>query len=213
VKPTSVQREIFDDFRREVPDQVENLIPLVLDNIDKQWQWYGGAAVLVILALGGLWGVITFVQRSSNPQNHPTMKKLARFGEIDQVAESIEAELDSLIDEVGKLKLTRNWVVYATGSSFDAIPYRDLVWVYKMIKKGKYSTKSYFAHIADKHGTLLEVPAKEPQVDTMLQGILGRIPWILAGYSDDIKQAWNRDRQQLVAAVEQRKAQFEAQKP
>lgn len=206
---------ITDSVAREVTglaaseNNVE-MLPVMLDMVDQQLNWFGGAAVLLILLLGGIWGVLTFIGRSSNPGNHPTLKKLGKFGEVDTVVDSIEKELNSMPDEVGKLKLTKNWLVYATGSSFDAIPYRDLVWTYKMVTKGRYGT-TYATHIADKHGTMLTVQDKEDKVNTMLQAVMARAPWIMGGYSEDIKKAWNRDRQQLVAAVEQRKAQYEAQ--
>lgn len=211
VRPSDIQREIFDDIQSEAPDLVEDLVPLVLDTIDKEFQWYGGAAILGVLALGGIGGIMTFVQRSTNPSSHPIMKKLAPYGDVDTVIDSIEKELGSMPDEVGKLKLTRNWLIHKNGANFEAIPYRDLLWAYKFIQKGKYNTKTYFAYICDKHGKLVTVQAKEEQVNIMLEAIMSRAPWIIGGYSDDVKKAWDTDRQQLVAAVEQRKAQFDAQ--
>jgi hypothetical protein len=210
--PDSVQREIFDDFRREYPDIVDYVVPLLLDTKENTVLWYGGTGVLVLLLLGGIWGVINFIQRSANPNQHPILKKLAAYGDVESVADSIDKELNSMPDELGKLKLTRNWVVYGNGGTFEAIPYRDLVWVYKMIQQNK-SVKSYFAHICDRNGKLIAVPAKEEQVNTMLQAILSRAPWSFAGYSEDLKKAWDKDRQQLVVAVEQRKAQFDTQNP
>ena len=211
--PDSIQREIFDDFRSEVPDFADDLVPLLLDNKENTVAWYGGTGVLVLLLLGGIWGVFNFVQRSANPNQHPILKKLAVYGDVESVVDSIDKELNSMPDELGKLKLTRNWVVYGSGGTLEAIPYRDLVWVYKMIQKGKYNSKTFFAHICDKNGKLIAVPAKEEQVNAMLQAALSRAPWAFAGYSDDLKKAWDKDRQQLVVAVEQRKAQFDAQSP
>jgi hypothetical protein len=206
-----VQSELFTDFQREVPDGAENLVPLLLDTIDKEFNWYGGAAVLAVLLLGGLWGVVSFFRRNANPKNHPTLKKLENYGDIDKVVDALDKELGSMPDEVGKLKLTRNWVVQSKGSTFEAIPYRDIVWAYKMIQRGKYNTKTYYAHLCDKHGKLIAIAAKEDQVNLMLQSVINRAPWAFAGYSDDLKKAWSRDRQQLVTAVEQRKAQFDSQ--
>jgi hypothetical protein len=211
VRPSSIQSEIFTDFERELPDDVENLVPLVFDTIDKEFNWYGDAAVLLVLLLGGLWGVVTFFQRNANPKNHPTLKKLATYGDVDKVIDSIDKELGSMPEEVGKLKLTRNWVVQSSGSTFEAIPYRDVVWAYKMIQTGKYNTKTYYAHIGDKHGKMLAILAKEEQVNQMLQAVMSHAPWAFAGYNDELKKAWDKDRQQLVTAVEQRKAQYDAQ--
>ena len=211
VRPDSVQSELFSDFRAEVPEDAENLVPLLLDTQDKEVNWYGGGAVLLVLLLVGLWGVVTFFQRNANPNNHPTLKKLAVYGDVDKVVDSIDKELGSIPEEVGKLKLTRNWIVQANGGTFEALPYRDLVWAYKMVQTGKYNTKTYYAHFCDKHGKLIPVLAKEDQVNVMLQAVMDRAPWAFAGYSDELKKAWDKERQQLIVAVEQRKAQFDSQ--
>jgi hypothetical protein len=207
---------ITDSVAREVAGLVESengveLLPVMLDIVDTPVNWYGGAAVLLVLLLGGLWGVMTFFQRNANPKNHPTLKKLATYGDVDKVIDSIDKELGSMPDEVGKLKLTRNWLVQSAGSTFEAIPYRDVVWAYKMIQTGKYNTKTYYAHVGDKHGKMLAILAKEEQVNQMLQAVMSHAPWAFAGYSEDLKKAWDKDRQQLVTAVEQRKAQFDSQ--
>jgi hypothetical protein len=211
VQPDSVQSEIFTDFQREVPDDADKLVPLLLDTVDQEFNWYGGAAILAIFLLLGLWGVVTFFQRNANPQNHPTLKKLAKYGDVSTVVESLDKELGSMPDEVGKLQLTRNWLVQSAGTTFEAIPYRDLVWVYKMVQTGKYNSKTYYAHLCDKHGKMVAIVAKEEQVNQMLQAVMSRAPWAFAGYTDEVKKAWDKDRQQLVAAVEQRKAQFSTQ--
>lgn len=208
--PGDIQREVVDDLLRELGGDADNIqfLPMMLDQNDNQVLWYVGTAIVAVLIIFGLRGVIVYIQRQRDPHKHPAFKKLARYGDVDMVVGSIEQELAMAEEPIGKrLYLTRSWVVYAQGGTFQATRLEDLIWLYKHSYRTRYST-NYQAHYCDKHGNLMAVPASKKNVDEMLQVVYDRAPWAIAGHTKEVSDAYKKDRQQLIAAVEQRKAKI-----
>lgn len=204
----SVTREVYDLAADEMRI---DFLPIMLDTTEDEIMWYVGTAILVIVALLSLLGVIAFLRRSSNPANHPILRKLARFGDVEDVIHAIDKDLTLAEDKVGKLYLTKNYLIHSGRNNFDAMPYHSVAWVYKMVIKGKYGTKTYQAHICDITGHEMKIAAKENDVNIMLQAVQSRAPHAIAGFSEDIKRAWNKDRQTLFAEVKKRRQQIKAQ--
>ncbi len=204
----SITREVYDLAADEMNI---DFLPIMLDTKQDETMWYVGTAVLAVIGLASLWGVITFFRRNSNPANHPILKKLSRLGDAEDIIHSIEKDITMGEDKVGKLRLTKNYLIHSSGNNFDAMPYHAVAWVYKMVIKGKYNTKTYQAHIYDVTGHQIVIAAKENDVTTMLQAVQSRAPHAIAGFSDDIKRAWNKDRQGFIAEVENRRKQLQNQ--
>lgn len=200
-----VAPQVLDELAREAPNL--KFLPIMLDVVDNELGWYGGGATVLLLLFAGIFSTFTGIMRYSNPTSHPTFKRLGRMGHIDDVAHSIEKEMTLDGNSVSKLELTNSFLVHRTGANFEAMRYQDMVWLYKMVKSGRYG-KTYIANFCDIYGHQISITAKENDVDEMLKAVLPRAPWALAGYTDDVNKAWNRDRDQLVQAVVQRKAEI-----
>jgi hypothetical protein len=200
------------DIHRIASDElnIEMLPNVIFDTTHNESMWYVGTGALAVLGLGGLWGVGTFLSRNSNPAKHPTLRRLSRFGEVEQVVDSIEKDLANGEDKVAKLRLSKNWLVNSGGSNFQAMPYHSIAWVYMMIQQGRYG-KTYFLHVYDKTGVAIIIQDKENNVNTMIQAIRARAPWIIAGYNNDIKRNWDKNRGGFIAEVEARHAQYKQQ--
>jgi hypothetical protein len=185
-------------------------LPVMLDVRHNETMWYLGTGGLAVLALGGLWGLGNFISRSSNPAKHPTLRRLSRFGEVEKVVDSIEKDLATGEDKMAKLRLSKNWLVNSGGNSFEAMPYHSIAWVYKMIQQGRYG-KTYYIHIYDKTGVGIIIQDKEMNVNAMIQAVAARTPWVILGYSNDIKRNWDKNRPGFIAEVDARYAQFSQQ--
>lgn len=186
-------------------------LPIMLDTTGDEFGWYIGTGALIIIGLLSLWGVFAFIQRSGDVSKHPILKKLSRFGNVDVIISDIENELGAGKENpVGKLRLTRNYLVHTGTGKFEAMPYNSVAWVYKMVNQGRYG-KTFQAHIYDDTGTQLVLTDKEQNVNAMLQAVAARAPWAIAGFSEEIKTAWNKDRQNFLAEVENRRRQTMAQ--
>ncbi|MEO1289192.1 MAG: DUF6709 family protein, partial [Chloroflexota bacterium] len=181
-------------------------LPIMLDITEDETMWYVGTITLIILALIALWALFSSIQRGGDPAKHPIMKKLARLGNVDDVVHSVEKDISLGTEDIGKLRLTRSFIVYET--NYDVIPYDKLAWVYKFIRKGKYGIKTYEAHLYDVTGHQMTIVGKQEQVDQMLHAVLSRAPWAIAGYNDNIKRTWNKERDTFIAEVDKRHSEY-----
>lgn len=203
---TPITDSIARDVAAELRGEGISLLPVMLDTVDNDIMWYIGGGVLLIVGGLSLWGMVTVLQRMANPAKHSIFKGLSRFGDVQRVIQSIEQDL-SQATTVHKLQLGRHWVLYAKGGVVHAAPYADLVWLYKHGTSSRYGT-NYSAQFRDKQGGAFGIQARQKQVDAMLQAVYERAPWAIAGHNPDVQNAWSKDRQALVNAVEQRKTQL-----
>ncbi|MGB7339809.1 MAG: DUF6709 family protein [Phototrophicaceae bacterium] len=206
----SVTREVYELAADEMNI---DFLPFVLDTTGDEMGWYiGGTVALILLALASIWGVFVGIKRTNDPYKHPILKKLSRFGNVNDLMTNINNELNTGADKIGKLKFTRNYVINDNGNTFDVIPYDALAWAYKFIQRGRYNTKTYQAHVYDVTGYQMTINAKEKDVMAMLEAIAARAPWLFKGYSDDFKKAWQKDRQGIVADLNQRRKEYHDQR-
>ena len=208
VPTTKVGKEMYEDFASfyEEDDRL-TLLPFVFDAAYDTTPWYMGAGAEAVLLLGGLFGLATVAARS-NPDNHPIIKRMARFGEADGVMSQIDGEMMSgQVAQVDKLQLTRNWVVYKSGNDMNFARISDIMWAYKHVTQTRYG-KNYAAYIWDRSGQMLNIAGNEKNVDAMIIAVLQRAPWAIAGYNKDIEKSWQNDRAGFVRTVDDRLKQM-----
>jgi len=123
---------------------------------------------------------------------------LSRFGAVEAVTGEIDMEMGMGHDQVGKkVHFTRRWLV-STASGLQAMPFRDIIWCYKMVTQhrtnGIPTGKTYAAHILDRHGKNLVIPGKEAEVNQVLENTIRFAPGVAAGFSDQLSVLWQKDR-------------------
>ena len=202
-----VGMQVYADYIKEFPELDGVLVPWVLDTAYDAMPWYMGAGAEAVLLLGGLFGLATVAARS-NPDNHPIIKRMARFGEAEGVMSQIDGEMMSgQVAQVDKLQLTRNWVVYKSGNDMNFARISDIMWAYKHVTQTRYG-KNYAAYIWDRSGQMLNIAGNEKNVDAMIIAVLQRAPWAIAGYNKDIEKSWQNDRAGFVRTVDDRLKQM-----
>lgn len=201
-----VGRDVYNDIIKEVPDAKDVLVPLMLDTGYDTMPWFLGLGVEGLFLLGGLFGLGTVMSRS-NPNNHPILKRLSRFGDIESVMAEIDNEImQAQPENVDKLQFTRSWVIFKNGNDMQFARISDVMWVYKHITQTRYG-KNYATYVWDRSGQLLNVPGKEKNVDAMIVAVLQRAPWAIAGYNKDVESSWNKDRAGFIRTVDDRRTQ------
>ena len=65
--------------------------------------------------------------------------------------------------------------------------------------------KTYDAVVCDRDGAQLSIRAPEAEVDRLLAVLTRRVPWVLAGWSEELERAWRTHRAEVVAAVDARR--------
>jgi hypothetical protein len=206
--PTSISRDAVNALSSENQDIAPDLMPFILDANPDNTPWIIGAVVIAIAALVALWGLFQFMSRSRNTGNHPIMKALSRYGDADSTLEQINSEVATSEQKQSfpGLSFTRNWLVYAKGTTFEATRFEDVMWIYPQAVRNKYGT-NYYTHLWDRHGRLINVQGSEMQVSQMINAVISRAPWAIGGYSEDIKKSWNSSRPSFIATVDNRRQQ------
>lgn len=211
--PSDVRTEIVEDAVQDSPDLRDAFLPFMLDTDGFRTIGYVGLAVGIPVFLLCILGAVQAVQRSSDPLKHPIMKSLGRFGPPQQVVSEIENDLFMPHEKFGDLHLTPGWLVHTPAAALGATRLEDTVWIYKQVTQrrvnGVPAGKTFAALVFDRHGSMLTIPGKnEEAVDQMLQAVLNRAPWSLAGYNQEVEKAWKSNRASVIAAVDQRRQQI-----
>ena len=221
--PIDEKNGVLEEILSRSPQLRDRMLPFKLNC------WYGFkangyvlAVLLGILTLGGLWllGRATIIL--ADPERHPIARKLRRFGEPEQVAAAIDAELEAgPVVEVDGTRMTPSWLIPKFGSvaarptgDTDAIfKIEDLVWVHQQVM---YQGKSEAG---------AQPPGPRPP-----RGLSGdpdpgwaggppprRLavphPWIITTYTPQLASLWRLNRAQFVQEVDQRRAGFAVGEP
>lgn len=210
--PSDVQLEVINAIYAEVSDIDGMFLPVMLTQQDHRIPGY--IVGLILLAVMGLsiFGLFRVLARRADISKHPIMQALGRYGDPSIIVKEVEGEMALGSEKVGNVELTYKWAVLSTKTNFEAMRLKDAVWIYKTITQhrtnGIPTGKSYAALIYDKHGKVMTVNAKQDKVDDMLNAIYQRAPWVIAGYSEDLKKTWNdkMGRQEMITAVAQRQS-------
>lgn len=209
--------QIVSALEQDEPSIAGTFLPFKLETGNFRINGYIGLVVGLITLLLCAWGLVTVILRVSDPNTHPVMKKLARFGPVELVSSRIESELAVPHTTLGKLHLTKSWLVYATNTNLMATRFEDIAWLYKHVQThrsyGIVVSRIYTAMVFDRFGVQLNLVAgnKEAPVDEMLQAILARAPWAVTGYSKETLNVWKKHRADFLSAVEKRKLETQAQ--
>ena len=211
------QTEILQSISEEVPELADVFLPYKLNTGNFRLGGIIGMLAGTVVVGLSLWGLLLVMRRSNDPASHPVLKALARFGPLDFVTSRIEAEMAGEHQKIGKLNLTHSWVVYEDKTNLKATRLEDVTWIYKHITTQRYYgipvSKTYTTMVYDRYGAQLKLVGgrKEQSTDEMLRAIAGRAPWAVMGFSNELAQTWQKDREEFLAAVERRKAEIHLQ--
>lgn len=201
------QSDILSGLEADNPGITDAFLSVKLVEGNFRTNGFIGIAIgLVILGLSG-WGYLTAFHRMNSPEDHPIMKKLAVFGQVDIIVNQIEMEMISAHTEVKKLHLTQNWLVYLSGPTLIAIRLHDIVWMYKHVMTQRYYgipiNKTYSIIVFDRFKKRYTLPGgrKEKDCDAMLQAIHEKAPWSATGYSQELESLWKKNPDQFIAGV------------
>lgn len=108
------------------------------------------------------------------------------------------------ITKSGDIKMGRLMTYYIIGSTYRAIPHNKITWAYQSttthrtngIKTGTTYSVMYYAENY-KSAFNLGVP-NETTAQEILQKLLVLCPWVIVGYSDDLRQLFNKDHTQFL---------------
>ncbi len=143
-------------------------------------------------------------------QNKKNMGTLEGYTSVEQAERAFERDSENgNVLKVSTLELTPNWIFNKASSGTYLLPANELVWIYKTVTQhrtnGIPSGKSFSVNMYFSSGFASTVPMSQAKVDQVIQYISGICPHAFVGFSDDLKQGWNKDRANLLSYWRQKK--------
>jgi len=211
------QREVMNDVLREFPDLEGFFVPFMMKEHDYRTNGTIGLVAGGVVMVLWIIGLIYFLRQAIDPTKHRTLKNLAKFGDLERVVPHIENEINNgLILQQGKMCLTNSWVARVTGTSLHAALYKDVIWCYKKVTQrrvnGIPAGKSFAIAFHTRYGDQFLVDGKDTQLDPLMEEVAKRAPWTIFGYTEEIKKAWDKERQALIQAVDARREELRHQR-
>lgn len=190
-----------------------SFLPVMLDASDS-FRTAGFVGLGFGLLLAVIAAMILRTGYSSDPARHPIALRLQTLGPGMDLAANIDQEMNSgqALKFGSSAVLTPSWLLGPGTFSLKLLRLQDLVWFYKKVTQHRVNFvptgKTYSVVLWDRSKTtfLIEMGRNQTAGDALLQELVRRAPWAIAGYGADLQKLWVKDYRQVVAAVEERKA-------
>jgi hypothetical protein len=208
---------IIDDYEKHTPGSAARFLPAKLRVTENHKLWTA-LTVLVLLAIFAVIvaGFVVGIVRAADRTKHPLWKLLARYGKPSEIASQVDSEFAQPgTFKLGRIHLSRSWLLYQGPWYTVLISLANVVWVYKMTRRGSvFSTNliysiirqlipQYFLRIAGAHSKQLsqfEVSGSSA-ADQLIEQIKARAPWAITGFTNEQQQAWLQDHKLVVQRV------------
>ena len=202
---SEVKSRIVDPIESQSSTLKGTFLPFMLDTGDYRAVGYFALLFGVPISLFSLWKIISAIRWRSDLGNHPISKRLAKLGDWQTLNQAIDAEANSGINTItiGNNQLTLSWLLQLQNIEMKAIKLDQLIWGYKKVTSTKYG-KFYSLALHDRQGEEYACPCpSEADVELLLKEIFNRFPYLILGYSDELKKMWKRERQKVIESVDQ----------
>jgi hypothetical protein len=213
--PAEVSNGVVHEWDQKHPDMKGAFLPVMLDATgfrkgDNLLVAGAGAA----FGLLGLWLVGIPLRRQLQPENHPLLKQLAKYGQLQDIRMRIDSEIrgEGGGEKFRSMQITTNWLIHAAPYKTNVMATKDVVWAYPKVTKhyhnGIPTGTTYSAIIRDSKGQSLEISGKKDSVPKLLESLQRRMPWVLMGFSKELEALWSKEKPKFFQLIEQRRAKL-----
>jgi hypothetical protein len=212
------QKQVLDKRQKKFEDV---FLPYFVDATGFRANAYIGLALGVPLALLAAYNIGKAMTRMNNVEASPIYKWLQHYDQQpaatgQMIDQDLKASGDS--STLRPFVLTSSWLLHKTFFNFKVIQLSEIVWVYQKVTRHSVNFiptgKTYGVIVADKFGRKIEVDAgrgAQQHVANFVTALVNRVPWVIAGYSDQLRNEYQKNRAALIAAVDARRAQYSRQ--
>ena len=214
--PAEVSNGVVTKWNAKHPDKKGVFLPFMLDATG-----FRSNTDNLLAAAGGLlfvfFGVVLVgipLRRKLQPEKHPLLLQLAKYGHLQDVRLRIDSEIRSEGggEKFGSMQITSNWLINAMAYKTGVMATKDVVWAYPKVTKhyhnGIPTGKTYSAIIRDSKGQSLEISGKKDSVPKMLESFQRRMPWVLLGFNKELDTMWLKEKPKFFQLMEQRRAKL-----
>jgi hypothetical protein len=109
--------------------------------------------------------------------------------------------------------LTRSWLIHLQPFKLEVLHLNELIWVHAAVTR-RYAYwiipvgSTNHLRLGDRNGRLITIQGRKKAIPDVVVAIAQRVPWVFAGHSDQLEDAFKRNRAAMIAAVEQRARQM-----
>jgi hypothetical protein len=212
--PLEVREHVLGPIEKRKAISEQAFLPFMLNTTEFNDSW-GGLVFLLLLGTLCATGVVVSTQWSANSAQHPIAKQLRKYGEFN----IIRGRIDSEVRQEGNLKasaplVTSSWILAPSVFTLRVRPLGELAWAYQLTTQHRVNFvptgKTFQAKIYDRQGRLIAIQAKEQAVQALLVKIGQKAPWVVLGFNAGLENLYKKQRDQFLAAVDQRKAALKA---
>jgi hypothetical protein len=195
----------------KTPEARLALMPIMLDTIE-----YKSDALLLMgfgipAILLAAWNLKKWMARAADPATSPIVTQLEHRGGM-MACQQVDSEVAQSSGKIGKAILTKSWVIAPHVYHASIMHLDDVVWVYKKVTQHRVNFiptgKTYAAILCASNGRMVQVDDKQEKIDQLLESIAIKAPWAIAGFSDDVQKLWDKNRDALLQAVNQRRSEL-----
>jgi hypothetical protein len=207
-------------------------IPLVWLEIEAIWalEFHISFSGLLFLPIGiGVFFAICLLRLIGNAlgnllwlNHHSCLKGLSRYGPVKPLVDEIERELadGSGVVRIGttaqslqlfgdldtalhdaEVWLTPSWLIYIPSQGTDLVFFR-----FDSLVSSHHDGMTL--NLFDRFEVRWQIPGTVDGLTHLAAEILVRVPWVLSRFDAETERRWNENRQEVLAEVDQRRAQF-----
>lgn len=144
------------------------------------------------------------------------LKSIKKYCEATGNAEAAMQRLErfyAATPEVEGVRVSPEFFMAVTGASVMFSETRNVLWIYQHVIKHSYNFiptgKTYSIIVMKADGTKMEIGMKnKKKAGQALEYISRALPFLFYGYDEQLKLAYNQNRQSMIQAVADRRAQF-----
>jgi len=200
-------QEILQEFNERYPDIDDEFLSIILERPSRSISNYRGYSVFILIwVLLCSFGVWRAYRRARDPRRHHVMRGLRHYGDPLEVVGEIEHEMEhDLIEAEKKYIVTKHWFVFAPWDKFQAIPYTDIMWMYKV--QTTFGSKFY---IYSRYGQVISLHRPPEWLTEMLKQ--DEAPWAENEYSTQKYIQWFFKRKAFIKRVDMIRSEYEKPK-
>jgi hypothetical protein len=198
------------------PELRNSFLPYMIDARSDYSKWaYIWIAVGLVLTTVFAGIFMSVRNRFGDIEQSSSLKPLSNYGSPKEVAAMIDSEITGNHEKVGSIYILPTWIIRKRIFTIDIQHIEEIVWVYRKTTKHSVNLiptgKTHEVVLHDTQGkqtTLNGSFLNEKKTNNLIESIYKRIPWVVAGYDDDLLKTWNSDTNGFIKAVAERRNSY-----
>ncbi|AMO22321.1 hypothetical protein GCM10027034_26510 [Ramlibacter solisilvae] len=172
------------------------------------WLLLGALAAFVVAGYLALTGRAWMAE----PHTHPALRKASAWGDLRALDAAVRGERDDA-QQLGGWQIGANYLVRSSLLGLQLHNLNELLWAYVEVTKKKLyyvipagQTQALMLKWRGEH---VKIDGKEDEVLVALQRIAEQHPWIVVGWTEDVKALYERQRASFATQVGKARQQWQ----